>query len=67
MLLNGGFMHKDKLFDKRIINRNVKKKFISQKDVESNKKELEDDNSRLEVIKIDDDIVDDMPTTEDYK
>jgi hypothetical protein len=61
-------MHKSKHFDKRIVNRNIKKKLISQKDLDSFKKELEDDNNRLEVIKVDvDDIDDDMPKADDYK
>jgi hypothetical protein len=61
-------MHKSKHFDKRIVNRNIKKKLISQKDLDSFKKELEDDNNRLEVIKVDDEnIDDDMPKADDYK
>ena len=64
-------MHKSKHFDNRIVNRNIKKKLISQKDLDSFKKELEDDSNRLEVIKVDDDnnddIVDEMPKADDYK
>ena len=61
-------MHKSKHFDKRIVNRNIKKKLISQKDLDSFKKELEDDSNKLEVIKVDEeDIDDDMPKADDYK
>ena len=60
-------MHKDKLFDKRITSRNIKKKELSQKDFDTFKKGLEDDSSRLEVIKSDEELDDDMPTTDDYK
>ncbi len=61
-------MQNDKLFDKRIVSRNIKQKLIGQKDLETFKKGLDDDATRLEVIKVDiDDVDDDMPTTEDYK
>ena len=60
-------MQNDKLFDKRIVNRNIKQKLIGQKDLDAFKKDLDDDTSRLEVIKVDTDDNSEMPTTEDYK
>lgn len=60
-------MQNDKLFDKRTVKRNIKQKLISQKDLDSFRKSLDDDTSKLEVIKVDTDDNDDMPTTEDYK
>ncbi len=60
-------MHKSKHFDNRIVNRNIKKKLISQKDLDAFRKELEDDSNRLEVIKVDDDTDDEMPKADDYK
>lgn len=67
MPFNGGLMQNDKLFDKRIVNRNIKQKLIVQKDLDSFKKGLDDDTSKLEIIKVDTDDNSDMPTTEDYK
>lgn len=61
-------MQNGKLFDKRIVSRNIKQKLIGQKDLDTFKKGLDDDTTRLEVIKVDiDDVDDDMPKTEDYK
>jgi hypothetical protein len=60
-------MQNDKLFDKRIVNRNIKQKLIGQKDLDSFKKGLDDDTSKLEVIQVDIDDNGVMPTTEDYK
>jgi len=60
-------MQNNKLFDKRIVNRNIKQKLIGQKDLDAFKKDLDDDTSRLEVIKVDTDDNSEMPTTEDYK
>ena len=68
MPLIGGLMQNGKLFDKRVVNRNIKQKLIGQKDLDSFRKGLDDDASRLEVIKVDiDDVDEEMPTTEDYK
>jgi len=60
-------MHNDRLFDKRVIKRNIKKKLVSPKDLESFKKGLDDDSSRLEIINVDNELDDEMPKADDYK
>jgi hypothetical protein len=57
----------EKTYDKRVIKRNMKKGSLNPKEYEKHLKGLEDVSGNLEVINVEDDNCDTMPTTEDYK
>jgi hypothetical protein len=60
------FMHSDKLYDTRIIERNVKKGLLTKKDYEKYLGGIKDSSGELEVIEITDEL-NDMPKAEEYK
>jgi hypothetical protein len=55
-----------KLFDKRIIERNIKAKLLSAKDYDKYLKELNDLENNLEEIEITDEESEEMPKTSDF-
>ena len=59
-------MHSDKIYDTRIIERNIKKDLMSKKDYDKYLGGLKDLTSELEIIEITDEL-NDMPTMEEYK
>ena len=60
------FMHSDKIYDTRIIERNIKKDLLNKKDYDKYLGGLKDLTSELEIIEITDEL-NDMPTMEEYK
>ena len=59
-------MHSDKIYDTRIIERNIKKDLLNKKDYDKYLGGLKDLTSELEIIEITDEL-NDMPTMEEYK
>ncbi|MEI6079701.1 MAG: hypothetical protein WCQ53_03575 [bacterium] len=59
-------MHSDKLYDTRIIERNIKKGLVSKKDYEKHLASVKDSSPELEIIEISDEL-NDMPKVEEYK
>lgn len=55
-----------KLFDKRIIERNIKAKLLSAKDYDKYLKELNNLENELEEIEITDEESEEMPKTSDF-
>ena len=59
-------MHSDKLYDTRVIDRNIKKNLITKKDYEKHLSTVKDSTSDAEIIEITDEL-NDMPKAEEYK
>lgn len=61
-------INKDKIFDRRLVERNIKKGRLDKKEYEKYMKNLEDSSEMKEELNIleEDDEIEEMPKTEDF-